>query len=200
MGCSRPIFLADTIMESSRKIMDDSGPNCGIRRRENPLQAETFWDSCMDGRVAQVTKVFPKVTLKGRVFHPDSNDVHISSLIWIPNYQGNIFVWPFMETVSDLKSTEIQTTFMCLFFALNTYSRVDQFPKVSFTPSLIDGVFHADSKNGLFSCLGQAINLHKVGSKFGLFFGSFERKGWTQQFWDKTSRAERCILFVFSCR
>ncbi len=32
-------------------------------------------------RVTQVTKVFPKVTLKGRVFHPDSNDVHISSLI-----------------------------------------------------------------------------------------------------------------------
>jgi hypothetical protein len=32
------------------------------------------------GRVTQVTKVFPKVTLKGRVFHPDSNDVHISSL------------------------------------------------------------------------------------------------------------------------
>ena len=38
--------------------------------------------------------------------------------------------------------------------------RVGQFPKVSFTPSLNDGVFHADSKNGLFSCLGQAPNLH----------------------------------------
>ena len=31
-------------------------------------------------RVTQVTKVFPKVTLKVRVFHPDFNDVHISSL------------------------------------------------------------------------------------------------------------------------
>ena len=31
-------------------------------------------------RVTQVTKVFPTVTLKGRVFHPDSYDVHISSL------------------------------------------------------------------------------------------------------------------------
>ncbi len=32
-------------------------------------------------RVTKVIKVFPTVTLKGRVFHPDSNDVHISSLI-----------------------------------------------------------------------------------------------------------------------
>jgi hypothetical protein len=31
-------------------------------------------------RVTQVTKVFPTVALKDRVFHPDSNDVHISSL------------------------------------------------------------------------------------------------------------------------
>ena len=53
-------------------------------------------------RVTQVTKVFPKVTLKGRVFHPDSNDVHISSLIWIPNYQGLFNAWPIFWSFSAL--------------------------------------------------------------------------------------------------
>ena len=53
--------------------------------------------------------------------------------------------------------------------------RVGQFSKVSFTPSLIDGVFHADSKNGLFSCLGQAINLHS-GFKVWPFFRGFRKK------------------------
>ena len=52
--------------------------------------------------------------------------------------------------------------------------RVGQFLKVSFTPSLIDGVFHADSKNGLFSCLWQAINLHS-GFKVWPFFQGFRK-------------------------
>ena len=55
------------------------------------------------------------------------------------------------------------------------FIRVGQFPKVSFTPSLIDGVFHAESKNGLFSCLGQAINLHS-GFKVWPFFRGFRKK------------------------
>ena len=45
-------------------------------------------------RVTQVTKVFPKVTLKGRVFHPDFNYLNISSLRWIHNYQGLFNAWP----------------------------------------------------------------------------------------------------------
>ena len=58
---------------------------------------------------------------------------------------------------------------------LCTEIRVGQFSKVSFTPSLIDGVFHADSKNGLFSCLGQAINFHS-GFKVWPFFSGFPKE------------------------
>ena len=62
-----------------------------------------------------------------------------------------------------------------LFYFLITYLRVGQFPKVYFTPSLINGVFHADSKNGLFSCLGQSINLHS-GFKVWPFSGLSKEK------------------------
>ena len=51
-----------------------------------------------------------------------------------------------------------------------------QFSKVSFTPSLIDGVFHADSKNGLFSCLGQAINFHSGFVQSLAFFSGFSKE------------------------
>ena len=57
--------------------------------------------------------------------------------------------------------------------------RVGQFLKASIE------LFMLIPKNGLFSCLGQMLELGAA-LKFGLCYGSFERKGWTEQFSDKT--------------
>ena len=77
---------ASTVLESRRKREDKGFIVLFLSKNKKSRIRLT--------RVTQVTKVFPKVTLKGRVFHPDSNDVHISSLRWIPNYQGLFNAWP----------------------------------------------------------------------------------------------------------